>query len=126
MQSKVKLTGVLLLTFILGLVSLTLAQADPQFKAWLAQLNGSKWVGENDDFAKYWLQLEGDTITLWAYFRPQHGGNTAQQFSVRLQTRRFTATWRNGFVGIYEISNDGLVITQEDSGGRVLKYIKEN
>jgi hypothetical protein len=118
--------GVLLLNFVMGSVSLALAQADPGFRTWLSRLNGSKWVGINDQYTKAWMELQGDSLTAWNYYPPPYGGNTAKQWSVKLEQRRFTATWPNGKVSICEISEDGLVITVEYSTGEVFKYIKGN
>ena len=126
MKWRSKLVGALLLTFILGFTSIALAQADPEFRTFLSRLDGSKWfLGVGD---QSFLELQGDIITRWNLGNSEP--SQQKEFSVKLEKRRFVAK-SSYHAAIYEISNDGDVITEEityhETGsfiGHVNKWLK--
>ena len=126
MKCKSILVGALLLTFILGFTSIVLAQADPEFRTFLSRLNGSRWfLGVGD---QSFLELQGDIITRWNLRNSEP--SQRKEFSVKLEKRRFVAK-TSYQAAIYEISNDGDVITEEITYhetasfiGKVNKWLK--
>ncbi|MGD0658829.1 MAG: hypothetical protein ABSD38_12250 [Syntrophorhabdales bacterium] len=116
------------------------AETDPGLQAFLSRLNGSRWVGYDKQDGKRYLELQGDTIAQYTYYRvaahlPYNRvavpGTTVQNWGVRLQGRRFTYS-AGEWAAVFEISEDGLIITQEDVRTYeglalgVTKWIKEN
>ncbi len=138
------LLGALAVVLLLGFISVapTAAQTNPAFKAWLADLDGSKWVYPVDG-GKYYWELHGDIITQYGVrFTPCRSvscdsqyqpGVPVKQATARLRGRRFTIIGAPGNTFLYEISEDGLVLTEEVTAsplpqeiGRVYRYLKEN
>jgi tetratricopeptide (TPR) repeat protein len=117
---------------------------DTDFKAWLARLNGSKWLVAEDGRAKVTLELNGDVITQWIYYKiddtariPKIVAGTKEKWgveplSVKLERRAFVHKTSDQEVS-YEISEDGEVITsktiwhKEFTGmiGKVDRYRRE-
>jgi predicted membrane-bound dolichyl-phosphate-mannose-protein mannosyltransferase len=109
MKAKTLLVVVLLLIFVLVSASIAQAQTDPEFQNLLTRLNGAQWLIAQDNKAKVWLELQGNTLS---YYQYGIDFGTSKAWSVNLVKRKFvfnTAYWG----GIGEISEDGDVITIE-------------
>jgi len=93
---------------------------DTDFKAWLARLNGSRWLrGENAD-AKEYYELNGDMITQWVYFKTVAMAPIGQQpgtknpypgWPLSVKSDRTFVYNDSDHEFHYEISEDGEVIT---------------
>jgi hypothetical protein len=141
MKEKLLVGGLAMLLVLVFIATVpAAAQTDAGFQAFLSRLNGSKWVGYDKQDGKRYLELQGDTIAHYTYYRvtahlPYNRvavpGTTIQNWGVRLQGRRFTYS-AGEWAAVFEISEDGLIITQEDVRTYeglalgVTKWIKEN
>jgi hypothetical protein len=89
------------LAFMLGFVLITPAHAassDTDFKAWLAGLNGSRWIIYEDTDYIRWLELNGDMITTWFYYKTNKrgaAGTTERLWSRKVEKRLFIRKDRN-------------------------------
>ncbi len=102
-----------LLTFIPGSISMVQAQTDPEFQAFLARLNGSRWKNLPAARLPAWYpvdiycELNGDILTFGIH--SDYTGIDSKGGSVKLENRRFTITDPN-LRSVGEISGDGQVI----------------
>jgi hypothetical protein len=132
------LLGALAVMLVLVFVSVVpaSAQTNPSFKAWLADMDGSKWV-RTISGGKWWWELHGDIITKYGSRNDNYGSYKAgvpyKTGTATLRGRRFTFAIPGGNTYLCEISEDGLVLTEEitssgnpDWVGEKTTYVKEN
>ena len=130
--------GTLAAVLVLGFISVgpAAAQTNPSFKAWLADMDGSKWV-RTISGGKWWWELHGDIITKYGSTNDNRGSYKAgvpyKEGTATLRGRRFTFAYPRGNTYLCEISEDGLVLTEEitsspipDWVGEKTTYVKEN
>lgn len=149
MKNKLSVVA-LAIVLVVGFISTVAmaAQTDPGFQAWLSRLDGSMWIaGGNQDIMDFW-EIRGDVLTFYRCFKTngnqrsfKTNGNhyipagTCKPMgpTIKVTGRRFAFTGEEG-AWVYEISNDGLILTIKtirntffpDMNGKVTKYVKEN
>jgi hypothetical protein len=110
------------------------SRQDPEFQAWLARLDGSKWHVFEDEDAKQWIELVGGVLTYWIYYKNSNivpAGTKLDNWSVALKERKFTY-WDMSKEYSYEISEDGELITShliwskfQQIAGHIEKFHRE-
>jgi hypothetical protein len=107
---------------------------DSDFKAFLADLEGSRWPVFEDEGARQWIELVGGVLTYWIYYKTSEvvpAGTKDRIWSVPLAQRSFV--YKDPYEETrFEISEDGEVITSTSlwskiprSTGLVHKYRRE-